>query len=136
MCWERGNAPTLNRWPTGRQREGIPVETTTPPPAIGTPVTLALPIKSGGTTDFQVTVTSMKRRREDVAFFGLRDGLDAMVTALHTESGRTQTYGLSRLDGEPCWVIDFEAHNGGFPRFSHGWGSRVTKILAPADEIG
>ncbi|MDA3644363.1 hypothetical protein LZ318_30875 [Saccharopolyspora indica] len=83
-----------------------------------------------------VTATVVKvERRAETSFVGRLVGLDAHLDVLFPSSDQPDTYFLSRLYGEPCWVQDAHFGPNGFPYFSNGFGARYLKMTGIALEL-
>ncbi|MBV7674084.1 hypothetical protein STHAL_32065 [Streptomyces halstedii] len=90
-----------------------------------------------GPTDFIVTVRQLEQRHESAPLLlgGDRTGLMAEIEIAAPDSLAGPTYFLSRLVGEADWIIDAKFSSNGFPLYSHGFGSRVTRARTLPDEI-
>lgn len=98
-----------------------------------TPETITLDAGDDAIT-VSATVTSMQRRAEP-GIFGAMVGLDAHLTITFTAPDDSRSYGLSRLRGETCWIIDAEFGPNCMPRYVHGFGARYLKLKAIAPEL-
>ncbi|MBV9026402.1 MAG: hypothetical protein JO362_22015 [Streptomycetaceae bacterium] len=83
----------------------------------------------------EMVVTALERREEADYFGGRRVGLYAAFKMALRAGGQPTSFGLSRLEGEPHWVIDDKFGANGFPHFCHGFGSRVTIPRTVREEI-
>ncbi|MEU2462101.1 hypothetical protein ABZ604_31530 [Streptomyces sp. NPDC012473] len=101
-----------------------------------TPVTVRVEI-GGATHQFALTITTLEERFEACSELlgGDKKGLEAQVTVCQPGQDRGETFFLSRLVGEEDWVIDAKFGANGFPHFSHGFGSRVTKLKSLLPEL-
>ncbi|WP_329046898.1 MULTISPECIES: hypothetical protein [unclassified Streptomyces] len=103
-----------------------------------TPVTVPVDIEIGGQTErYTLIITKLERRSEHCSELlgGDRTGLEAQVTVCQPGRDSGDTFFLSRLVGEEDWVIDAKFGANGFPHFSHGFGSRVTKLRSLLPEF-
>lgn len=93
--------------------------------------------QDGATFTLTAMVPDIERRTEpgpDI-LGGDRIGLYARLDLVQGEEPRPTTYFMSRLVGEPEWVIDTKFGPNGFPHFSHGFGSRVTLLKTVLPEL-
>ncbi|MFB8023569.1 hypothetical protein ACFC36_33905 [Streptomyces rubiginosohelvolus] len=91
--------------------------------------------QDGSTHTLSVTVGKVAIRTEPDGFGGSRTGLEARMDLLAPGAEKPVTYSLSRLTDEPEWVIDAKFGPNGFPHFSHGFGSRVTRARTVIPEV-
>ncbi|MCX4523906.1 hypothetical protein OHA69_40680 [Streptomyces anulatus] len=96
------------------------------------PVTIE---QDGDTHTLSITVGQIEQRTEPDGFGGTRAGLEARIDLLAPGAEKPVVFFLSRLTGEPEWIIDAKFGPNGFPYFSHGFGSRVTVATTVIPEI-
>ena len=74
-------------------------------------------------------------RREESGVFGPVAGLDAHLHLTTDPQAKPQSLFLSRLTGEVRWTADAHFGANGFPFFSHGFGTRITRARVLSREI-
>lgn len=94
--------------------------------------------QDGETFTLTAIVTEMRKREEacDPLLGGDRIGLEAHLQLLQGGEDKATSYFLSRLVGEPCWIIDAKFGPHGYPHFSHGFGARYLKLKGILPELG
>ncbi|MFD8118685.1 hypothetical protein [Streptomyces microflavus] len=98
--------------------------------------TFPVAVELDGTTHtVSITVGPIEHRTEPDGFGGSRTGLDVRMELLAPEAEKPVTFFLSRLKGEPEWVIDAKFGPNGMPHFCHGFGSRVTIAKTVIPEV-
>ncbi|MET8427751.1 hypothetical protein [Nocardia sp. NPDC004860] len=76
-------------------------------------------------------ITALAARSERGLFGTMLNGYEATVV-----DSEGNTYGVSQLEHEsPQWGVDSAFSKNGYPYFSNGFGCRVVKVRAIADEI-
>ncbi|MFJ5120882.1 hypothetical protein [Kitasatospora sp. NPDC088548] len=97
------------------------------------PVPVQVATENGSSTVF-VAVVKVERREES-GIFGPVVGLDAHLRATTAPQAEPQSMFYSRLAGETRWTADAHFGPNGFPHFSHGFGSLITRARVLTREI-
>ncbi|GAB3162125.1 hypothetical protein GCM10027258_80520 [Amycolatopsis stemonae] len=98
------------------------------PSTSNAPVIPAREVVLAGDTPVTVTASVVSvERRDEPGIFGPMVGLDAQLAVVLPGRTEPNTYFLSRLVGEQCWMQDAVFGANGYPGFSHGFGSRCVQ---------
>lgn len=89
-----------------------------------------------GRKPVQVSATVVEiARRAETGILGPVVGLDAHVRVAFARGGVRRTLFVSRLVGEPHWVIDAKFGGNAFPFFSNGFGARARHLRGVPREL-